>query len=119
MALKKEIMYLDYNIKKKYVCRDRILILDNDFLRSLNFSTNHGFSLYKGALVVWDEDHDPRVLEAVDRIIQKSGTIEGVVILQEHEGCLIVASSYPVFLGHEINVGNDNWSIENKDLGGY
>lgn len=45
-----------------------------------------GFSIHKGVLVQWDEDHDTRVLEFIDAM--PVSIREGLLVVQEHEGGL-------------------------------
>ncbi len=45
-----------------------------------------GFSLYRGVLVQWDEDHDERVLRVLDEMKPKH--LDKLLIVQEHEGCI-------------------------------
>lgn len=48
--------------------------------------SDYGFSLYRGVLVQWDEDHDERVLDVLDRF--PVNMIERLLIVQEHEGSI-------------------------------
>jgi len=45
-----------------------------------------GFSLYRGVLVQWDEDHDDRVLRVLDDM--KAKHLDKLLVVQEHEGCI-------------------------------
>lgn len=45
-----------------------------------------GFSIYRGALVQWDEDHDERVLEFLDHL--PAFVLDGLLVVQEHEGSI-------------------------------
>lgn len=50
--------------------------------------SGHGFSLYRGILVLWDEDRDTRILSMIDGMEDKDR--EQLVIAQEHEGTLVL-----------------------------
>ncbi|HNW10975.1 MAG TPA: hypothetical protein PKI71_06380 [Candidatus Rifleibacterium sp.] len=43
-----------------------------------------GFSVYRGVLVQWDEDHDERVLNLLDDM--PAWVIDELLCVQEHEG---------------------------------
>lgn len=45
-----------------------------------------GYSIYRGVLVQWDEDHDDRVLRLLDELSVK--IIEQLLVVQEHEGAV-------------------------------
>jgi hypothetical protein len=43
-----------------------------------------GFSIYRGTLVCWDEDHDERILQLIDEM--PTAVAEQLLVTQEHEG---------------------------------
>lgn len=45
-----------------------------------------GFSLYRGVLIQWDEDHDKRVLRVLDNMPAK--VLDRLLVVQEHEGSI-------------------------------
>lgn len=45
-----------------------------------------GFTVYRGVLVQWDEDHDERILDLLD--ITPVAVLENIVAVQEHEGSI-------------------------------
>lgn len=43
-----------------------------------------GYSLHKGVLIQWDEDHDERVIDFIDSL---PASVRGrLLVIQEHEG---------------------------------
>jgi hypothetical protein len=75
------------------------------------------FSVYKGVIIVWDIDNDPRILTFIDNLPRK--VRENLEIAQEHEAGLFlgwygdVPKEYE--FGKEFNVENDNWSIQKSE----
>jgi hypothetical protein len=45
-----------------------------------------GYSIYRGILVRWDEDHDERILQLIDEM--PTAVSEQLLVAQEHEGCI-------------------------------
>lgn len=45
-----------------------------------------GFSLYRGALVQWDEDHDIRILGVIDQM--PTSVVDRLLVTQVHEGVI-------------------------------
>lgn len=43
-----------------------------------------GFSIYRGVLVQWDEDHDERILDVLDNM--PANILDSLLVTQEHEG---------------------------------
>ena len=58
-----------------------------------------GFSLHRGVLVQWDEDHDERVIGVLDQM--PISVIERLIAVQEHEGCISFVWSGSVPCGYE------------------
>ena len=78
----------------------------------------HGFSVYRGVVVVWDEDMDQRVLGVVDKMSDKDRM--NLYAIHEREGSVSmwwrdkVPRKYRADVGSKgISVPNDNdwWSI--------
>ncbi len=55
---------------------------------------------------IYDEDHDDRVLVAIEQLKDNPG----LVALAEHEGCLTIYARLPLDL-HSINVCSDEWIV--------
>jgi hypothetical protein len=77
---------------------------------------NCGFSLYRGVLVVWDEDHDTRVLTFIDSLAEENR--KQLLVVQEHEGSIaFIWDRYcPKSCEGAIAIyddeGFDEWSVE-------
>lgn len=72
-------------------------------------------SIHRGVVVVWDEDHDSRILDWIDD--QPPVVISELIAVQEHEGsiCMAWASDPPIGYregdgGFNVRDG-DSWSI--------
>lgn len=76
-----------------------------------------GFSLYRGVLVQWDEDHDERVLRFLDEMKPKD--LDKLLVVQEHEGCIAflwkgaVPAYYREGFGFEEPTG-DWWTVSSS-----
>jgi len=73
-----------------------------------------GFSVYRDVLVQWDEDHDVRVIEVVEEMLQNN--VSGLQIVQEHEGAIsfVWKDDIPEMYknGHSISVPDgESWGI--------
>lgn len=72
-----------------------------------------GFSVYRDTLIVWDEDHDERVVTFIDQLPEYVRA--QLLVVQEHEGCLALLWRYCVPPGYEeqqgVDVAGDHWSI--------
>lgn len=97
-----------------------VIFTDDDFP---NFASHCpqsecGFSLYKGVLIQWDEDHDERVLTLIDEM--PDFIRDQLLVVQEHEAILgfiwmgRVPSGYEE--NHSIDVEGDIWHIS-KSIG--
>ena len=77
------------------------------------------FSLYKGVLVQWDEDRDPRILEFIDSL--PDDCRRTLLVAQEHEGTLsmlwdgVIPERYPD--RGDVGICGDNWGVESKSIG--
>lgn len=79
-----------------------------------------GFSIYKGILVIWDEDIDGRVLRFIEEL--PTHLSDKLVLVAESEGVLflrwdsahlpggVVPASFKD--GQMVDVGNDSWDIQ-------
>src|SRR6185503_18619950 len=47
-----------------------------------------GFSIYRGVLVQWDEDHDERIFKFLDQLPAK--ILDKLLVVQEHEASLVL-----------------------------
>lgn len=79
-------------------------------LKDVARSLDYGISLYRGIIVIWDEDHDPRVFTLIDEYFQ-IGTKKPFAI-NEHEANVSIlwkeesdASNGMV----DYDVEDDNW----------
>jgi hypothetical protein len=54
-----------------------------------------GFSVYRGVLVQWDEDHDERILDVLDDM--PGHVVDAMIAVQEHEGtvCFVWKDAIP------------------------
>lgn len=73
-----------------------------------------GFSIYRGVLVQWDEDHDERVLDFLDQT--PSYVLDSLLVVQEHEGNIAFVWKGAVPKGYEAGecrrqVCGDEWNI--------
>lgn len=69
--------------KKNSVALDSVNVFDLE-----GFYLSCGVSTYKDALIVWDDDYDNRIFEAID-ILSGKMTLKDS-IFQEHEGGLLI-----------------------------
>ncbi len=72
-----------------------------------------GFSIYRGVLVQWDEDHDERVLTVLDQM--PPHILDQLIITQEHEGgiCFVWKGAVPKGYqeGDSVDGEGDDWVI--------
>lgn len=77
-----------------------------------------GFSIYRGVLVQWDEDHDERVLTVLDKM--PAVVVDQLLVIQEHEAVLgliwdrWIPNKYVE--GVEVEVEGDVWRINSSRL---
>lgn len=75
---------------------------------------SHGFTIYRGVLIQWDEDKDERVISFINQLPDRVRC--QLAIVQEHEGSLglvwhtNVPSGYEV--GEEFEVEGDFWVVQ-------
>ncbi|HPA20382.1 MAG TPA: hypothetical protein PLU30_21710 [Verrucomicrobiae bacterium] len=76
-----------------------------------------GYSLHRGVLVQWDEDHDVRILEFIDGLPED--VHPELLVAQEHEASLSLlwkdrpAARYAV--GNTVDLHDDTWYIERSE----
>jgi hypothetical protein len=58
-----------------------------------------GFSIYRGVIVQWDEDHDERVLDVLDQM--PAHILDSLFVVQEHEGAIAFVWKGDVPKGYE------------------
>jgi hypothetical protein len=102
--------------KTRFIVRDRVLVFDINDLPA-----GSDYSLYKGVIVVWDDDSDSRVLDLLDKMSDEVRS--GLLAVHEHEGSVsfrwfgYIPSDYQEGKGVEPGDG-DWWSIyESISLG--
>jgi hypothetical protein len=82
---------------------------------------NHGYSVYRGVLVQWDEDQDGRVLTFVDSLNHTE--TENLAMVQEHEGAIILRWKWHVPEKYQtdsmVDVEGDKWSVQSDVLGSF
>jgi hypothetical protein len=76
-----------------------------------------GFSLYRGVLVQWDEDHDERILDVIDEM--NPSALKDLLLCQEHEGSISFVWKNAVPQGFEEGGGidvpdGDLWNIDDS-----
>ena len=90
--------------------------LAHSYVNVYDFPMPYGFSIYRGVLIVWDEDYDPRILGMIDDMPDQAR--KEVLAAYEHEGGLsllwtdddIAPSEYDP--GELLDVrGSDVWAI--------
>ena len=77
------------------------------------YIVNGSYSVYKGVLVVWDEDYDSRILDFIDELHQYIR--EKLISVSEHEGSIyfLWAESVPDEFSEGVNVvvRGDHWGV--------
>lgn len=73
-----------------------------------------GFSIHRGVLIQWDEDHDERVISVIDNL--PINVVDKMYVVQEHEGSIAFMWNGSIPKGYEegncIGVPDgDIWSI--------
>lgn len=76
--------------------------------------TDCGYSLYRGVLIQWDEDHDDRILNVIDSL--PAHVLDRLLVAQEHEGTIAFVWVGLVPFGYEsdgpgIIADGDWWSV--------
>lgn len=76
---------------------------------------DYPMTVYKGVLVVYDEDKDDRIKTFIRRLSKDER--ENLLIAEEHEGCLHLVWDRDTYIpshleeGHEVDVEGDVWAI--------
>lgn len=76
-----------------------------------------GYSVYRGVRVVWDEDYDTRVLQAIDEMREEDR--REAFLMAECEANSIIVWLGPVpsaFRSGYIDVRNDHWELGNYEI---
>jgi hypothetical protein len=70
-----------------------------------------GVSTYRGVLILWDEDFDPRVQIVIDQLTDPQR--RHLIAIREHQGVLdfIVPEVYPAYPG-EFDVNGDLFTVD-------
>jgi hypothetical protein len=79
---------------------------------------DHGFSVYKGVIIVWDRDRDERILDFIDALPED--VREELAIASESKGALALVWKNYIILkqGKSVEVKGDSWIIwQSKLLG--
>lgn len=93
-----------------------ILKISNEVLDKIDQykeRNKYGFSIYKGVLILWDEDWDTRICSFIGNSLDHSYT--DLLVAKESEGCLsliwhgLIPYSYQK--GMCVDVLNDSWQI--------
>jgi len=92
-----------------------VVFYDDDFpnMASHRPQWECGYSIYRGVLIQWDEDHDVRVLEVIDELSE--AVRAELIVVQEHEASLAllwrgeVPDRYST--GNIVDVHDDTWDI--------
>lgn len=112
------------NIKPHSSYRDYTGMPDEDdpltieILKILGWHQGVKYTEYRGVTVVWDEDHDERVLLFIDSMHQEDK--EYLVGISEHEGCVTFVWMYqdnPKYRYEAKAPGPDLWSCDNFVIG--
>lgn len=79
-----------------------------------------GYTIYRGVLVQWDEDHDDGVLLFIDQLPET--TRSRLLVVQEHEARLGLVWKDEIPDGFrvqdDIDVGGDSWTVEKTGVPG-
>lgn len=77
-----------------------------------------GFSFYKNAYILWDENKDERIIKAVDKL-ERQGYALYNVLFSENQGTLFIFTppaiyyqAYKKLNGTTISIVNDSWIIQ-------
>lgn len=86
-------------------------------LRPADFGTLADFSLYRGLLILWDEDHDGRLLAVVDWLLDHyPEATAGLLAITEHKGaCVCWWWGQIGFQGTAVPTPDaDTWTVEHR-----
>jgi hypothetical protein len=97
--------------KKSIFERTHGIVVASTYPHWLGF--NHGFSIHRGVLVLWDEDYDRRILTMLGKM--SSNVLRKLIACHEHEGSVgfIWKGRTPKQYepGKMITVCGDEWNI--------
>jgi hypothetical protein len=96
----------------RLIDRDWDVVLDVNDLDDLRVV---GFSVYNNVLILWDEDFDPRVQEAIDLFRMRGGML---IAIHEHKGSVVCfwesENNIPDEYMTEIELDDDIWDCEHR-----
>lgn len=109
---------------KKVVNYKSVKVIDISNFKRLGVTGDYGVSVYKNVLIVWDEDHDARIITLIDQIEEKWEQLVNLAVVHEHEGSVIFIWNYHVpFMSElqecgEVIVEEDAWHVhESRVIG--
>lgn len=70
---------------RKSVSLETLPIFNVDVFKKSGLGYDYGFSVYRGVIVLWDEDYDVRIFIALD-ILLKTTSLEKPIMIRESEG---------------------------------
>lgn len=93
------------------------IISIDQITRNELYNENHAddirLSVYRGIIVLWDENFDPRVLEFIDAL--PSEVMTQLVVISEHEGCVTFVWEEEIPDGYEegemLEAPEDLWTV--------
>jgi hypothetical protein len=94
---------------KREIVRDAIALFHVGDLPS---GGGCGLSLYRGVLVVWDEDYDARVLEFIDGLSEEAR--RQLLVVHEREGSIsyVWDRHQPSECEGQVDVDGDTWWVD-------
>jgi len=78
-----------------------------------------GFSIYRGVVVQWDDDHDERILAVIDQMPGR--ILDKLLVIQEHKGVIACVWRNSIPKGYEDNNSivaedGDYWTTVNTSV---
>jgi hypothetical protein len=98
---------------RHYITEDERFALDT-------FGYRCGFDHYKDIIVVWDEDHDKRILKFIDSLSEDVRM--SIFAVKEESGTLSVILLHNAdlgILGYEVSMYGDMWTVQYEDVSWY
>ena len=84
----------------------------------VDFAFNCGYSVYRGVIVVWDDDHDERILYFLD--CQSAEVLDQLLVVGEHEGGVSFLWERMVPVGYEngseLLAIDDMWHVQSSTV---
>lgn len=80
---------------------------------------NCEFSIYKGILIVWDEDTDTRIINFIDNLPQE--VLDKLLVIGEHEGAVSFLWKHIIPVGYSYGnsydiVDGDVWGVNESKI---